>query len=58
MAFGEDFHAGGAVLGDEGPAVASFDGDHGTALEDVVHEALAVTEGGDDEGEGGGMRWT
>lgn len=58
MAFSEDFHAGGAVLGHKGPAVAAFDGDHGTALENVVHEALAVTEDEDDEGEGGGMRWT
>ena len=51
-ALGEDFHAGGAVLGDEGPAVATLNSYHGTALEDVVHEALAVTEAEDDEAEG------
>ena len=51
MAFGEDFHAGGAILRDEGPAVATLDGNHGAALEDVIHEPLAVAEGGEAEAE-------
>ena len=45
VAFGEDFHAGGAILRNEGPAVAPLDGHHGAALEDVIHEPLAVAEG-------------
>lgn len=45
MALGEDFHTGGAVLGDEGPAVATLNGYHGVAPEDVVHEALAQGSG-------------
>ena len=47
VAFGEDFHAGGAVIGDESPARAVLDGDEGAPLEDVVHEAGAIAEGGD-----------
>ena len=51
VAFGEDFHAGGAILRDKGPAVATLDGNHSAALEDVIHEQLAVAEGGEAEAE-------
>lgn len=47
----ENFHASGAILGDEGPAVASFYCYHGAPLKNVVHEPLAVAECGNDEGE-------
>lgn len=52
VAFGEDFHAGGAVIGNESPARAVLDRHQRAPLEDVVHKAGAVSEGGDDEGEG------
>ncbi len=47
----ENFHARGAILGDESPAGASFYCYHGASLKNVIHEPLAVAECGNDEGE-------